>query len=150
MSSYQYRDPHVKDERSHNHLIFNMVIPIPGKDGLYIEKGPCSLHWGILKSHRRPTVNRHGTHAPEVGYGVFANTCTSWQPMAHKVWWMVQNCSSHPLWVKHESLLACSGPVFCFLLRVSSDYAQPITGQVTEVTCPVIGRAQPELTLSKR
>ena len=27
---------------------------------------------------------------------------------------------------------------------------QPITGQVTEVTCPVIGRAQPELTPSKR
>ena len=33
---------------------------------------------------------------------------------------------------------------------VSSDYAQPITGQVTEVTCPVIGQAQPELTPSKR
>ena len=42
------------------------------------------------------------------------------------------------------------GPVFCLLLGVSSDYAQPITGQVTEVTCPVIGRAQPELTPSKR
>ena len=42
------------------------------------------------------------------------------------------------------------GPIFCLLLGVSSDYAQPITGQVTEVTCPVIGRAQPELTLSKR
>ena len=43
-----------------------------------------------------------------------------------------------------------SGPVFCLLLRVSSDYAQPITGQVTEVACPVIGGAQPELTPSKR
>ena len=42
------------------------------------------------------------------------------------------------------------GPVFYLLHGVSSDYAQPITGQVTEVTCPVIGRAQPELTLSKR
>ena len=41
-----------------------------------------------------------------------------------------------------------SGPVF--LLGVCSDYAQPITGQVIEVTCPVIGRAQPELTSSKR
>ena len=40
------------------------------------------------------------------------------------------------------------GPVFCLLLRVSSDYAQPITGQVTEVTCRMICRA--ELTLSKR
>ena len=42
------------------------------------------------------------------------------------------------------------GPVFCLLLGVGSDYAQPITGQVTEVTCPVIGWAQPELTRSKR
>ena len=42
------------------------------------------------------------------------------------------------------------GPVFCLLLGVSSDYAQLITGQVTEATCPVIGRAQPEITPSKR
>ena len=28
---------------SHNRLIFNMGIPIPGKDGLYIETGPWSL-----------------------------------------------------------------------------------------------------------
>ena len=41
-------------------------------------------------------------------------------------------------------------PVFCLLLRVSLDYAQPITGQITEVTCPVIVQAQPELTPSKR
>ena len=41
-------------------------------------------------------------------------------------------------------------PVFCLLLGVSSDHAQPITGQVTDVICPVIGRAQPELYLSKR
>ena len=40
-------------------------------------------------------------------------------------------------------------PVFCLLLRVSSDYAQPITGQVTKVTCLAIGRAQYELTPSK-
>ena len=33
---------------------------------------------------------------------------------------------------------------------LGSDYAQPITGQVTEVSCPVIGWAQPELTVSKR
>ena len=35
-------------------------------------------------------------------------------------------------------------------LRVNSDYAQPISGQVTEAIWPVIGRAQPELTPSKR
>ena len=43
-----------------------------------------------------------------------------------------------------------SGPFICLSLRVSSVYAQPIIGQVTEVTCPVNGQAQPELTLSKR
>ena len=42
------------------------------------------------------------------------------------------------------------GSVFCLLLGVSSDYAQPITSQVTEVTWPVIGQAQPELTPNKR
>ena len=43
-----------------------------------------------------------------------------------------------------------SGPIFCLLLRVSSGYAQPITGQVTEVTCPVIGQAQPEHNPNKK
>ena len=43
------------------------------------------------------------------------------------------------------------GLVFCLLLGViSSGYAQPITGQVTEVTCPVIGQAQPELTPNRK
>ena len=35
-------------------------------------------------------------------------------------------------------------------IGVSSDYVQPITAQVTEVTCPMIGRAQPGLILNKR
>ena len=39
--------------------------------------------------------------------------------------------------------------VFCPLLEVSADYSQAITGQVTEVTCPVIGIAQSEFTMSK-
>ena len=34
-----------------------------------------------------------------------------------------------------------SGPVFCLLLGVSSGCAQPVTGQVTSVTWPVIGWA---------
>ena len=56
------------------------------------------------------------------------------------------------MFILHSQCHFCwwPGPVFSLLLRVSSDYAQPITGQVTEVTCPVIGRAQPELTPSKR
>ena len=53
-------------------------------------------------------------------------------------------------WSLEVPLTKRPGPVFCLLLGVSSDYAPPITGQVTEVTCPVIGWAQPELTPSKR
>ena len=40
MLSYQYRNPHVKIRRSRDHIIFNMGIPIPGKDGLYTGTGP--------------------------------------------------------------------------------------------------------------
>ena len=42
------------------------------------------------------------------------------------------------------------GAVFCLLLKVRSGSARPITGQVTKVIYPVISRAQPELTPSKR
>ena len=41
MPPYQYRDTHIK------YLIFNMGIPIPGKDGLYIETGPCVLSMAV-------------------------------------------------------------------------------------------------------
>ena len=42
MSSYQYRDPHVKDiRRSRDRLIFNKVIPYLGKIiCIYIGAGP--------------------------------------------------------------------------------------------------------------
>ena len=39
MSSYQYKDPHVKDKTVSQPSFFNMGIPIPGKDGLYIKTG---------------------------------------------------------------------------------------------------------------
>ena len=55
-----------------------------------------------------------------------------------------------PLGTTTSGTVVSSGPVVCLLLRVISDYAQPITGQVTEVTCPVIGQAQPELTPRER
>ena len=41
--SYHCRDPHVKDKTSHDRLIFNLGIPIPGKDGLYIVTRPRSF-----------------------------------------------------------------------------------------------------------
>ena len=44
-------------------------------------------------------------------------------------------------WSHFNIKIVFPGPVFCLLLRVSSGYAQPITGQVTEVTCPVVGQA---------
>ena len=47
-------------------------------------------------------------------------------------------CSWWPNWQKVRFGF---GPVFCLLLRVISDYTQPVTGQVTEVTCPMNGRA---------
>ena len=50
----------------------------------------------------------------------------------------------------HAAVNNSPGAVFCLLPRVRWDDAQPITGQVTEVTCPVIGQAQLELTPSKR
>ena len=34
--------PMLKIRRPNGRLIFNMGIPIPGKDGLYIETGPRS------------------------------------------------------------------------------------------------------------
>ena len=52
--------------------------------------------------------------------------------------------------VKFTGNIFVRGPVSYHLLAVSSDYAQPITGRVTEAICPVIGRAQPGITLSKR
>ena len=72
MSSYQYKDPHVNIRRSRNRLIFNMGMPIPGKDSLYIEKGPCcslgrissTCLISVLRNYRRgkhiftfPTIN---------------------------------------------------------------------------------------------
>ena len=65
----------------------------------------------------------------------------------------LQNLTRKELKLKRDSRASNylhPGPVFYLLLGVSSDYAQPITGQVTKVTCPVIGWAQPELTPSKR
>ena len=52
LSSYQYRDPHVDDTTVRHRLIFNMGIPISGKDCLYIETGPWSC-WMILLSDMR-------------------------------------------------------------------------------------------------
>ena len=85
-----------------------------------------------------------------------ANLLTSWGGPINLTHFTINVCALHPNLEKKISLALTwkivirSGSVFCLLLRVSLDYAQPITGRVTEVTCPVIGWAQPELTPSKR
>ena len=43
MSSNHYRIPMLKIKQSLDRLIFNMEIPVPGKDGLYIETGPYNI-----------------------------------------------------------------------------------------------------------
>ena len=52
MSSYQYRDPHVKDK--------NMGIPIPGKDGLYIETGLWILFLTLIVTECMWQVMKRG------------------------------------------------------------------------------------------
>ena len=68
MSSYQYRDPHVKDKR----LIFNMGIPIPGKSGLYIETGPWCRGGHLI---RAASKRRLGS-----GSGRSGVPLTCWRP----------------------------------------------------------------------
>ena len=69
---------------------------------------------------------------PQIENGLFArvNEIFDWRTRAHF------------LSLAGSKLRLCSA-------NHRSDYAQPITGQVTEVTCPVIGQAQPELTPRK-
>ena len=78
-------------------------------------------------------------------------TC-SWARFMSLVWSMLRLCSANHR-PGYWSNLPCDWPsrAWAYSKQESiSDYAQPITGQVTEVTWPVIGRAQPELTPSKR
>ena len=41
-------------------------------------------------------------------------------------------------WIIMNFATSAPGPIFWLLLGENSYYAQPITGRVTEVTCPVI------------
>ena len=50
----------LKIRRSRDRLIFNMGIPIPGKDGLYIETGPCNHCNSIHEPMPEPTKHGHG------------------------------------------------------------------------------------------
>ena len=83
-----------------------------------------------------------------------SNTCiVFWFTCGQQVDWKNMDNDNFPQNIVRCDYLSVQwrlGPVFSLLLGVSSDYAQPITGQVTEVTWPVIGQAQPELTPSKR
>ena len=71
ISYYQYRNPHVKDKirQSYDRLIVNLVIPIPRKDGLYIETGPRTQHvsqWPTLTGRLQLIAqNRFKDHCGE-------------------------------------------------------------------------------------
>ena len=130
--------PMLKIRRSRDRLIFNMGILILVRQHLYTETplwfkfwnadsvwqchlGICrEFHWGD-KTTLRPSDLHSGYAIPILA------RCYRYTELGP--------------WARFLSLDQS-------LLRVSSDYAQPITGQVTEVTCPAIGWTQPELTPS--
>ena len=78
------------------------------------------------------SVRRSMTWSNMAAEKVRVSTCQE----SLRIWW--QQCRCSP------------GSVFCLLPGVTSGCARPITGQVTSVTWPVIGWAQPELTPSKK
>ena len=66
MSSYQNRDPHVKDKTVSRSYYLNMEISVPGKDGLYIETGPrmfpfhvCKLRFLVMVVNQCLTAYNH-------------------------------------------------------------------------------------------
>ena len=50
--------PMLKIRRPNGRLIFNMGIPIPGKDGLYIETGPSIRHKQSHAGNHRFLISR--------------------------------------------------------------------------------------------
>ena len=57
----------LKIRRSHDRLIFNMGISIPGKDSLYIETGPCVPFRVItLRVSRNASMNQMMTGISKV------------------------------------------------------------------------------------
>ena len=63
--------PMLKIRRPNGRLIFNMGIPIPGKDGLYIETGPCCCWLGSLQ---RQTISINDIDYVEWGF-----SCIPWK-----------------------------------------------------------------------
>ena len=58
--------PSLKIRRSHERLIFQMRIPIPRKDRLYIETGPCVQYYScdtIIYCHSRVNHRDHVTRS---------------------------------------------------------------------------------------
>ena len=59
----------LKIRRSHDRLIFNMGIPIPGKDGLYIEIGPWFSHGKSRYAFYLP-ISMRGRSLFIIGHGL--------------------------------------------------------------------------------
>ena len=75
MSSYQYKHPMLRMRRSRDRLIFNMGIPIPGKDGLCIDTGPWQL--AIIPTSDDPSPSRINASP---GLDVFLICHIRWRP----------------------------------------------------------------------
>ena len=70
MSPYEYRVPMLKIKQSCNNLIFNMGIPIPGKDDLYIETLESHHLWSHL-SFLNSATNREFFKNTTRKYAIF-------------------------------------------------------------------------------
>ena len=93
----------LKIRRSHDRLIFIMGIPIPGKDGFYIETGPC-LPWvppwcGLLLCPVVPlpaSAHREPISANTDPWGTPSTSCSKCKGGIHHLsdmgWSLDHNC----------------------------------------------------------
>ena len=72
-----------KKRRPGGRLIFNMGIPIPGKDGLYIETGRCFPHVPILQ----PEVTPQQVSQPGSWSSCSGSLSLSSSPLIMPTWW---------------------------------------------------------------
>ena len=101
--SYQSRDPHVKDKMVSQPSYLNIGIPIPGKDGLYIETGPSVL--GVSLSNYICLTQDKATHLPP--------------------WWI--QCCSSPKCFTHSKYFH----IFFKSLNVPNVYHQSVIPYIT-------------------
>ena len=130
----------LKIRRSRDRLIYNMGIPIPGKDGLYIEMGPSSFCLAIprYQGSRGP----HGAHLGPVG--------PRWAPCGpHEPCYQGLSCSSLAIWLGLKWWLTFAGWQYiqsAYLTIVSM--RSPLGGQKLPGPCLNIKTVFPGMGIS--